>query len=383
MQKLNYHTSKWGLCVLIVVCCHTSGFGAARTRTEIPFPDLAGHLTLRCDFHLHTVFSDGNVWPPVRVEEAWRAGLDAIALTDHIEYLPHRNDVSTNYARPYDLARPLALQLGMLLIRGAEITRGEPPGHLNALFLTNVAALNHPDYRVAISNAFAQGGFLFWNHPAWKQPDKKAVWYAEQGEFYTNGWLRGIEVVNGDEYDAIAHGWCLEKKLAILGNSDAHDPVSFDFSADLGEIRPLTLVFAKERSTEAIRQALIDRKTVVVSEGRLIGDHEWLEPLFHNSIKILNPEIRMRGKSTALVQIRNSSAVSFDLRLTPKLPELDVPDKLRLPAGKISLLQVRCVSDRVTGKQVISLACRVTNALSGPEHPLRTSLQIPVTFEAR
>lgn len=56
-------------------------------RNEIRIPNILGYITLKCDFHMHTVFSDGKVWPTVRVDEAWREGLDAIALTDHIKQL--------------------------------------------------------------------------------------------------------------------------------------------------------------------------------------------------------------------------------------------------------------------------------------------------------
>src|SRR5262245_14703457 len=160
-----------------------------RFRTELNFPDLPGFKTLRCDFHTHTVFSDGLVWPTVRVEEAWRDGLDAIAITDHLEYLPHKLDVSTNLGRSYELASSTAREFGILLIPAAEITKGEPPGHWNALFLTNFHAVNHTNYVVAVSNAFAQGAFLFWNHPGWKQPQRKSVWYDEQQEIFANGWL--------------------------------------------------------------------------------------------------------------------------------------------------------------------------------------------------
>lgn len=52
---------------------------------DIKIPDILGYKTLKCDLHLHTVFSDGTVWPAERVEEAWRKGLDAVAITDHIE----------------------------------------------------------------------------------------------------------------------------------------------------------------------------------------------------------------------------------------------------------------------------------------------------------
>ncbi len=102
---------------------------AAEVRHEIDFPDLEGYQTIACDMHMHTVFSDGQVWPPVRVVEAWRQGLDAISITDHIEYQPHKDDVATNHNRPYDLALETAKTRGVLLVKGAEITRDTPPGH--------------------------------------------------------------------------------------------------------------------------------------------------------------------------------------------------------------------------------------------------------------
>ncbi|HBG87129.1 MAG TPA: hypothetical protein DEG09_08890 [Marinilabiliaceae bacterium] len=47
-------------------------------RKEIRIPNVLGYQTLKCDFHMHTIFSDGDVWPAVRVQEAWEEGLDAI-----------------------------------------------------------------------------------------------------------------------------------------------------------------------------------------------------------------------------------------------------------------------------------------------------------------
>ncbi|NSW95228.1 MAG: histidinol-phosphatase, partial [Bacteroidales bacterium] len=43
---------------------------ATAQRKTVNLPDLPGYVTLKCDFHLHTVFSDGNVWPTIRVGEA-------------------------------------------------------------------------------------------------------------------------------------------------------------------------------------------------------------------------------------------------------------------------------------------------------------------------
>jgi 3',5'-nucleoside bisphosphate phosphatase len=369
--------------LLLVAACllgSLSVHGEQRNRRELSFPDLSELITLRCDFHQHTVFSDGEVWPTVRVEEAWRNGLDAIAISDHIEYLPHHADIPTNFGRSFQLARAAAAPLGIIVIQAAEITRGEPPGHLNALFLTNIPALDVQDYHVAVSNAFQQGAFLFWNHPGWKQPDGKAVWYAEQGEFLANGWLHGLEIVNGRDYDPIVHGWAVEKKLAIVGNTDEHGPMAFDYDQTPAGMQPLTLVFAEARTAKAIREALFARRTAVFSRNQLFGESQFLEPLFQRSIEIVNPEIRIRGKGATLIQIRNKSPMDFELRLNPKLPELDVPTKFTLPAGRVAILEGKCISDRVTGQQQIFLPCRVTNLLVEPGKPLRTSLHLSIRY---
>ena len=99
----------------------------AQRRNEIQVPNLNGYTTLKCDFHMHSVFSDGLVWPTVRVDEAYREGLDAISLTEHIEYRPHKKDIIADHNRSYELSQKQAKKLGILLIRGSEITRSMPP----------------------------------------------------------------------------------------------------------------------------------------------------------------------------------------------------------------------------------------------------------------
>ena len=117
-------------------------WGKAQVRNEIHVPDPEGYRTLKCDFHIHTVFSDGLVWPTVRVDEAYREGLDAIALTEHLEYRPHRQDIIASHNRSYEIAEKTARNNQVILIRGSEITRPMAPGHFNAIFLSDCDALN-------------------------------------------------------------------------------------------------------------------------------------------------------------------------------------------------------------------------------------------------
>jgi hypothetical protein len=47
-------------------------FRNPKKRQIIQIPNVDGFQTLKCDLHMHTVFSDGQVWPGVRVQEAWQ-----------------------------------------------------------------------------------------------------------------------------------------------------------------------------------------------------------------------------------------------------------------------------------------------------------------------
>lgn len=40
-------------------------------RTEIVIPKVKGYNVYKADFHTHSIFSDGEVTPALRVEEAW------------------------------------------------------------------------------------------------------------------------------------------------------------------------------------------------------------------------------------------------------------------------------------------------------------------------
>ena len=155
----------------------------------------------------------------LHVREAWRDGLDAISLTEHLEYRPHKADVAGGARRAFEVARPEAARLGMLLVPGVEITRPAPgvksewpvgSAHFNVLFPTDVDALDTPDLAEALSRAKAQGAFVFWNHPGFM--DKPAMWFPHVGALFDAGLFSGIEVVNGDRFYPEALAWAAQRQ---------------------------------------------------------------------------------------------------------------------------------------------------------------------------
>ena len=287
--------------------------GTAQVRGKIDIPNLQGYVTLKCDFHMHTVFSDGNVWPTVRVAEAYREGLDAISITDHIEYRPKSDDIKASHNRSYDIAAPAAETAGIILIRGSEITRSMPPGHHNAIFLTDSEGLDQKDWMDALRAAQKQNAFIFWNHPGWdaQQPDT-TLWWAEHTKIFEQGMMMGIEVVNGNEYFPEAHRWCIEKNLTMLGNSDVHNPIMMQYDFANGAHRAMTLVFAKEATAQGVREALQERRTAVYSKELLIGNERYLKELFENAL-----DIQIEKSATSVrITIVNSSDLIFYLKKT-------------------------------------------------------------------
>lgn len=355
-----------------------------RARTPVQLPNLPGYLTLKCDFHIHTVFSDGLVWPTVRSEEAWREGLDAIAITDHLEYLPHKADVSTNHNRAHDLAAKLGGDLDVLVIRGSEVTRDMPPGHHNAIFLTNSMPLAVTNWLDAFRAARAQGAFIFWNHPGWEPQltEGKIKWFPEHTQLVDQDLLHGIEVVNGRDYYPEAHRWAIEKKLTLFSNSDIHEPLNLDYHVHAGDHRPLTLVFARERTLAAIKEALFDRRTAVYSGNRLIGEERFLRPLYALSVTVLNPTITLKGRERAFVQIRNDSDVTFELERVAEPAEVTAPRELILAARKTVLLELKARANTPAGTRPLALQYRVRNLLTAPDEFLPVTFEVNVTLVA-
>jgi len=313
--------------ILLFICFLLLSFVviAQQQRHEITIPDILEYKTLKCDLHMHTVFSDGLVWPTVRVDEAWREGLDAIAITEHVEYQPWKEDVQNDISRSYAIAKPLADAKGILLIKGAEITRAMPPGHFNALFITDWDVLNGPTYKEALQAAKDQDAYIFWNHPGWQQKDEIPIWYKEHSELYHQGKMQGIEIVNERSYYPLAYQWAIDSNLTLIGNSDIHAPMDYDFDIRRGDHRAITLVFAKEKTLESVKEALETGRTAVYYEDMLLGKQEYLEAIFKKSLFYDHDLIPSPGES-ATVKLYNHSDLPMRFSLTQK------PEGVKCPA---------------------------------------------------
>jgi histidinol phosphatase-like PHP family hydrolase len=359
---------------------------APPVRRELRVPDLPGYKTLKGDFHLHSVFSDGRVWPSVHVQEAWRDGLDVIAFTEHAEYHPNKADVKEDNGRSYAVAKPLADQLGIILVPGVEITKPDPPAplvlkegsqHFNALFVSDANALSVPnDLMEALRRAKAQKAFVFWNHPRYRVA--RAAWFAPVARAYDAGLFQGMELVNGPDFYDEAYPWIDERKLTILANSDAHDPTPLRSGGEAGGVhRPVTLVFAREATLESVRDAFEARRTAAWLGDDVWGAEEHLRGLWTGAIVVETPVLTRGPGASPILRLRNTSSISMKVAVRGAPEWFVLESASPLVAESVTLLRPAVTADAPTGEHRVELRLDVLNLHTGPGRHL--SVVVPLT----
>ncbi len=319
-------------------------------RVHINLPAIDGYTPYKADLHNHTIFSDGRLSMEARVREAWSDGLDVMAVTEHLEHRPLENslvkylrgytngaeaknnlfvsrnrpasaaDINVDLNYPVELAREEAQKYDITIIPGIEITRREGETcHFNALFTTDNNAIYAPETIESIRNAKKQGALVMHNHPGWSHTDMKITKYEKR--VYDAGLLDGIEIMNGAEFYPLAIERAKKYNLFMSSNSDIHYPSAERYER-YGELRNMTIIYAKDSSLASLREAIEAHRTLAYSYGTLAGDEVLLRKFFEASVTARKTYVS--GSGTAEVIITNNSSVSWLLaREDEKMVELE------------------------------------------------------------
>ncbi|MDA9661276.1 Sb-PDE family phosphodiesterase [Gammaproteobacteria bacterium] len=370
---------------------------------SIEFPDTENYLTITSDLHTHSVFSDGHVWPNIRVAEAMKDKLDAIAITEHLEYQPHiRYIPNKNRNIAFLEAKKAAEETDLIVIAGSEITREMPPGHLNAVFIkdantlfnidesllpearrrmseaVNIEDLSDEELEVAdqyalgnlyspfeaLEEAKRQGAFIFWNHPMWGSQANDGVSRLTEmhKQMIAKDLIHGIEVVNTEEYSEEALQIALDNNLAIIGTSDVHELIEWDYDSSKNEHRPVTLILSEKRNQNSIKEALLDRRTIVFYKNKLIGKEENLVPLLDSILGFKSQGYR--GDTSILrVEISNNSSSDMTLKNLSAYNFSRSDDYIFIPKNETKIIMVKTLEVI----KAIKLKFEVLNAITAPK----------------
>jgi len=378
-----------GLALTCVAPAGAHDSNAIAQARRIAFPKLEdGRAVLAVDLHTHSVFSDGSVWPDIRVEEARRDGLFALAVSEHLEYQPKKADIPhPDRNRSFELARQAA-EAGaagaagapLLVINGSEITKATAvPGHMNAVFVTDAnallprAGLGPVDAaREQLKAAVAQGAFTFWNHPYWsaQRPDGVAVLDPVHADFIQQGLLHGIEVANGADMSDEAFRIALDYNLAILGTSDVHGLIDWEYDLAGGGHRTATLVLTASPTGDAVKSALRAGDTVAVYNDNLLGRAANVEAVVRSSLRL---EVGAALPRTRVVSVSLKNDAPVDYMLQNMGPEgaYDEGHVFIVRSGATQSLLIKDVADPAK----LSLTFRVLNAYTGPREHLTLQLR--------
>jgi hypothetical protein len=356
-------------------------------RLEINLPQVNGYNIYKVDLHTHSIYSDGETTPAFRVKEAYMDGLDAIAITEHVEYRriePKmlkflkgytggkalkaentdliRNEITESGIK-VDLNYPVteavkeSKKYGVLVIPGAEITR-EPVkiGHFNALFTKDNNTIYDPDPLQSIRNARKQGALIQHNHPGWRRTSCDKTEFEVKA--YNEGLIDGIEIANGGSLYLPIIDRAREENLFVAANTDIH-PTTAEYYRLKGQLRNMTLVLAKECTLKGIREALEAKRSLAMSGGYVCGDEQLLKDLFLASIKY--EVVSTDKKGTRTVRITNMYSIPYQYKTSKNALPVDL-----LPYHSI---QINVAKDK-------KLNLTLTNMLCGANKSPKVTLEL-------
>ena len=334
------------------------------SRREIFLPTVGGYTPYKADLHMHSTLTDGMVNIKGRMEEVWSDGLDIIAATEHMSIRPvadkegqatpesaklKRSKAATKAVQS---ATKIADDFGLLVIPGVELTGdAKTQGHFSALFTTDNSVLYDYDAMQAIRNARQQGALIMHNHPGWRHSTLEMTDFEKAT--YAEGLIDGIELMNGAYFYPGAFEIAKRHNLFMTSNTDIHATTAAQYREN-GDLRNMTIIFAKECTLESIREALEAHRTLCYSFGTIGGEERLLKEFFEASITVKKLSVDKKKKSQR-VMITNTTSLPYTLRI-----------------GKGNPVVLRPLSSTIVSAKVGKpMQCTVLNMFYGAnEHPV-------------
>ena len=146
-----------------------------------------------------------------------------------------------------------------------------------------------------------------------------------------------------------------------MGTSDIHGLIDWDYT-EKGNQRPITLVFAKEKNLESMREALFEGRTVAVYNSLFVGKSEYLTPLLQSCVQVVSATYL---PNTAILKVELTNISSSDLLFENQMDFnfYDSSPVFQIPAKGTKTVHIKTLEK----KESITLKLKALSGYTAPE----------------
>jgi len=125
---------------------------------------------------------------------------------------------------------------------------------------------------------------------------------------------------------------------------------------------------------------MLAHRTAVYYKNSIVGDEQYLRPIFEKSVQVSDAEVTIKGKGRAFIRIRNSSELEFELVASGSPEHITAPDRITLNRDRTVMLSIGGKEKTFSGTEKIRIPYKVKNLVVAPDEGLRVELEINVRF---
>ncbi|MGB5437657.1 MAG: Sb-PDE family phosphodiesterase, partial [Maribacter sp.] len=140
-----------------------------------------------------------------------------------------------------------------------------------------------------------------------------------------------------------------------------------------GNHRPITLIFAKEKSLESMKEALFEGRTVAVYNDLLVGKPDYLNPLLKASIEIKRARY-LPNTTVLMVELTNVTSSDLLFENQMEFNFYDSSPVFEIEAGQTKTLHIKTLETLAS----VPLKLKALGAFTAPKQQPIIEWIIPV-----
>jgi hypothetical protein len=157
----------------------------------------------------------------------------------------------------------------------------------------------------------------------------------------------------------------------MMCNTDEHYDM---FARYYNSHRPMTLVFAKNKSAEAIREALQNRRTALYFDDYIVARVPEAEAFFKAAVKVTTEKKVRNGEPILQISFNNTSDIPYKVKVTAPFDVEGLPlGQTTFPPHETTIIILKAIWKY---PEQIPVQVEVSNIIVSPDEALKTMFVI-------